>query len=176
MMGQSRQEGKTQSILLAKHLIHPSWRAIMRILLLVLLTLTLGLAHADNGLVSVKSAHDVKTTLDRLEAKLKEKGLVIFTRINHAARAKKNDMELRPTELLLFGNPKIGTPLMQCGQTVAIDLPQKALAWEDAEGQVWLSYNDPGYLNNRHQLEGCDKVIEKVSKALGHFTQTATQP
>ena len=82
---------------------------------------------ADNGLISIKSAHDVKTTADRLENILKEKGMTVFTRINHSAGAEKVGQQLRPTELVIFGNPKVGTPLMQCNQSMAIDLPQKAL-------------------------------------------------
>ena len=130
---------------------------LLRIILIVLFLTTL--AYADNGLVSVKSSHDVKTTADRLESMLKQKGMNVFIRINHAQGAQKIGKELRPTELLIFGNPKVGTPLMQCRQSVAIDLPQKALIWQDAQGQVWLSYNDPNYLVERHGIEGCAEVI-----------------
>ena len=84
-------------------------------------------AYADSGIISVKSSHDVKTTADRLESTLKQKGMNVFIRINHAQGAQKIGKELRPTELVIFGNPKVGTPLMQCRQSVAIDLPQKAL-------------------------------------------------
>jgi uncharacterized protein (DUF302 family) len=101
--------------------------------------------YADNGIISVKSSHDVKATADRLENTLKQKGMTVFIRINHAEGAQKVGKKLRPTELVIFGNPKVGTPLMLCSQTTAIDLPQKALIWEDGEGQVWLSYNDPNY-------------------------------
>jgi len=132
--------------------------------------------YADNGLISVKSAHDVKTTADRLEGLLKQKGMKVFIRINHAQGAQKIGKELRPTELIIFGNPKVGTPLMQCAQSVAIDLPQKALIWQDAQGQVWLSYNDPNYLVERHQITGCGGVIKKVGKALGNFAKSATMP
>ena len=103
----------------------------MRILLLpvaILTLLVLPAYAADNGLVSLKSPYDVKTTIDRLESVLKEKGMTIFKRVNHTKGAKKVGLKLRPTELLIFGNPKVGTPLMQCGQSAAIDLPQKALA------------------------------------------------
>lgn len=131
---------------------------------------------ADEGMVTVKSAHDVKTTADRLEAKLKEKGMNVFGRVNHTAGAEKAGMELPPTELVIFGNPKIGTPLMQCARSVAIDLPQKALIWEDADGNVWLAYNDPQYLKNRHAIEGCDEVIDKITGALGNFAKAATTP
>jgi len=129
---------------------------------------------AHDGLMSVKSVHTVNVTADRLENALKSKDMTVFTRINHAAGAAKVGKTLRPTELVIFGNPKIGTPLMQCSQSIAIDLPQKALIWEDKKGQVWLSYNDPKYLAKRHNTQGCDKVLQKVSNALGNFAKKAT--
>jgi uncharacterized protein (DUF302 family) len=134
-----------------------------------------GAANADNGLVSVKSNHDVATTADNLETVLKSKGMNVFGRVNHAEGAKKAELELRPTEVVIFGNPKVGTPLMNCAQSVAIDLPQKALIWEDESGQVWLAYNDPAYLASRHKIEGCDKVLEKVTGALANFAAAATK-
>jgi len=132
------------------------------------------LAIAENGLVNTKSFHSVKATADRLEEILGKKGMTVFTRINHAEGAKKVGKTLRPTELIIFGNPKVGTPLMQCEQTVALDLPQKALIWEDESGQVWLSYNSPEYLLKRHNIEGCDKVIGKIKNALANFSKAAT--
>ena len=134
------------------------------------------LGCADSGLISVKSPHDVKTTADRLETALKEKGMTVFIRVNHAEGARTVGMELRPTELVVFGNPNVGTPLMQCSQGVAIDLPQKALIWEDETGHVWLSYNDPHYLVKRHKIEGCDEVVKKIENALNSFAQAATMP
>ena len=131
-------------------------------------------AVAGNGLISVKSSHDVKVTADRLENILNQKGMNVFIRINHAAGAAKAGKELRPTELIVFGNPKVGTPLMQCSQSVAIDLPQKALIWQDNKGLVWLTYNDPEYLSVRHGLKGCSEVIKKVQKALNNFARAAT--
>lgn len=130
---------------------------------------------AEDGLVTLKSIHEVSQTIDRLEKIISEKGLTIFTRIDHAAGAKKVDIELKPTELLVFGNPKIGTPLMNCNRTAAIDLPQKALAWEDETGQVWLTYNNPNYLSNRHSLTECAELIEKIKQALSMFAKFATQ-
>ena len=106
---------------------------------------------------------------------LKQKGMTVFARVDHSAGAAKVGKALRDTQLVLFGNPKVGTPLMQCAQSVAIDLPQKALIWKDEAGQVWLSYNDPAYLATRHQIQGCDEVLEKVSGALAKFSQAATQ-
>jgi len=132
--------------------------------------------YADNGIISIKSSHDVKTTVDRLENILREKGMTVFIRINHAEGAQKIGKKLRPTELIIFGNPKVGTPLMQCGQSVAIDLPQKALIWQDEAGQVWLSYNDPKYLASRHSIKECDEIIKKIEKALGNFARMATMP
>jgi uncharacterized protein (DUF302 family) len=129
---------------------------------------------ADNGLISIRSAHDVNSTADRLENILKTKGMTVFTRINHTEGASSVGKTLRPTELLVFGNPKVGTPLMQCAQSVAIDLPQKALIWEDENGQTWLSYNDPSYLAKRHDIKNCDEVLDKIRGALGKFSEAAT--
>ncbi len=131
---------------------------------------------AQDGLISVKSAHNVKTTADRLENVLKAKGMTVFARIDHALGAKKTGNSLAPTELVIFGNPKIGTPLMQCNRTVAIDLPQKVLIWKDDKGTVWFTYNDPVYLMKRHQLQDCRKILTKVSGALKNFAKAATQP
>ncbi len=143
---------------------------------LTILLLLSASAYAGDGLVSIKSSHDVKTTADRLENVLKEKGMKVFIRVNHAQGAQKVGKELRPTELVIFGNPKVGTPLMQCRQSVAIDLPQKALIWQDAQEQVWLSYNDPDYLVKRHGITECAEVIKKIKGALGKFTKAATMP
>ncbi|MEN8759456.1 MAG: DUF302 domain-containing protein, partial [Desulfobacterales bacterium] len=126
-------------------------------------------AVADNGLVNVKSTHSVKDTADRLVKALEAKGMTVFIRIDHAAGAKKAGLSLPPTELVIFGNPKVGTPLMQCSRSVAIDLPQKALIWEDDQGQVWLAYNDPAYLATRHAITGCEAVLKKVDGALKNF-------
>jgi len=150
----------------------------MRYLLCTLMAIFFfaSVTYADNGIISIKSSHDVKTTVDRLEDKLREKGMTVFIRINHAEGAEKVGKKLRPTELIIFGNPKVGTPLMQCGQSVGIDLPQKALIWQDESGQVWLSYNDPKYLANRHSIKECSEVIKKIEKALGNFAKMATMP
>jgi uncharacterized protein (DUF302 family) len=133
-------------------------------------------ALAEDGLVTVKSAHGVKTTADRLEAALKEKGMTVFIRIDHGANAAKVDMEMRLTELLIFGNPKVGAPVMNCAQSAGIDLPQKALIWEDAQGETWLTYNDPEYLVKRHAIDGCQKQIDIFKNALANFAKAATAP
>lgn len=159
-------------------IMNDSRRMIMRQIFFAFLAILLivSTAAAGNGLVSVKSSHDVKVTADRLEDILNQKGMKVFIRINHSAGAQKVGKELRPTELIIFGNPKVGTPLMQCAQSVAIDLPQKALIWQDDKGQVWLSYNDPNYLSQRHGLSACAEVIQKVEKALSNFAKAATMP
>lgn len=142
---------------------------------LTLFGLIQAVALAEDGLISVKSAHDVPTTTDKLVAALEEKGMKVFARVDHAAGAKKVEMSLEPTELVIFGNPKVGTILMKCGHSIAIDLPLKALVWEDGEGQTWLSYNDPAFLAKRHALSGCEKVLGKVDKALAGFAKAATE-
>ena len=114
---------------------------------------------AAEGLINVQSDFSVRETTDRLENILNEKGMTIFNQINHSDAAQKVGVELRKTQLIIFGNPKVGSPLMQCQQSVAIDLPQKAIIWEDDQSKVWISYNDPRYLGKRHNINGCDKVI-----------------
>lgn len=130
----------------------------------------------DSGLVNMKSSDDVEVTADRLEATLKRNGMTVFARIDHADGAQTVGKKLRPTELIIFGNPKVGTPLIQCDQKVAIDLPQKALIWKDESEQVWISYNDPNYLAKRHGINGCGEVIKKIENALGNFAKTAATP
>lgn len=130
------------------------------------------LAAAADGLIAVKSPYGAKETMDRLEAVLKEKGQTIFARVDHAAGAAKVGQQLRPTEVLIFGNPQGGTPFMVCNQTVGVDLPQKALVWEDGSGQVWLGYNDPTYLATRHGVPECP-VVGNLKPALAGFAQAA---
>ena len=107
---------------------------------------------ATDGLITIASSYGPKETMNRLEAELKAKGLTIFARVDHAAGAAEVGLPLRPTELLIFGNARGGTPLMQADQTVGIDLPLKALVWQDADGTTWLSYNDPAWIAERHGL------------------------
>ncbi|MFM1891214.1 MAG: hypothetical protein RLZ44_291 [Pseudomonadota bacterium] len=128
---------------------------------------------AVEGLIVVQSAHAPAVTMDRLEAAVQEKGMKVFARIDHAAGAAKIGKTLRPTELLIFGNPQGGTPFMQCAQSVGIDLPLKALVWEDDSGKVWLGYNDPAFLAQRHDVADCP-VVGNMSKALAGFASAAT--
>jgi uncharacterized protein (DUF302 family) len=146
-----------------------------RIAIIVLLSLISSFCFAADGLVAVKSPHGVKDTIDRFEAAARARGLNVFLRVDHAAGAKKIGKDLRPTELLVFGNPQGGTPLMECAQSAGIDLPLKALAWQDAAGQVWLGYNDPEYLAGRHGSKECGAVVQNLRKALAGLAQEATK-
>lgn len=132
-------------------------------------------ASAADGLVEVKSARSAKDTMSRLEDLVKQRGLTVFARIDHAAGAARIGKALRPTELLIFGNPQGGTPFMECAQTVGIDLPLKALVWEDAAGQVWLGYNDPAFLAQRHAAPQCP-AVENLRRALGGIVEAALAP
>jgi uncharacterized protein (DUF302 family) len=126
----------------------------------------------DNGMVHVKSPYSVPETLKRLESILPAKNLTIFARVDHSGEAEKVGLKMRPTQLIIFGNPKGGTPPMIAAPTLAIDLPLKALVWEDADGKVWLSYNSPEYLKQRHaipddlvkNLAGAGTVLESAVK------------
>jgi uncharacterized protein (DUF302 family) len=127
-----------------------------------------------NGLTTLPSAHSAKTTIDRLEADVRSKGMTVFARIDHAAGAKEVGMALRPTELLIFGNAKGGTPLMQVDQTMGIDLPLKALAFEDADGKVWLSYNEPAWLVARHGAsDRLSEATQRLATALSTLAKAA---
>jgi uncharacterized protein (DUF302 family) len=145
------------------------------ILLLGLLALipTISMA-ADNGMINKKSQFSVKATLDRLENVLRKKGITIVTRWSHDAGAKKAGIELRPTELLIFGNPKMGSHFFTSQQTAGIDLPMKALAWKDKAGQVWLTYNDPQYIADRHGIADRPAIVKKMTGALNNLTNVAT--
>jgi uncharacterized protein (DUF302 family) len=131
-------------------------------------------ANAEEGLISLQSHHSAKETADRFESIIEDKGLTLFARIDHQQNAAKVNLSLRPTEVLIFGNPKIGTLLMQCTQSIAIDLPQKVLVTEDAENRVWLSYNNPKYLKTRHNIQGCDDVTNRIEKILNKLSMAAT--
>lgn len=127
-------------------------------------------------LVAKQSPHSVADTLDRLEIVLASKNISVMARIDHAANAASVDMELRPTQLLIFGNPAVGTKLMQAEQTMGIELPMKALAWEDAEGQVWIAYESPEVFAERRGLSPDHEVVQAVSGALDGLTDAAVQP
>ena len=127
-----------------------------------------------DGRVTLQSQYSPKATADRFESIIKDKGFTVFARIDHQKNAEAVELSLPATEVIIFGNPKIGTQLMQCNQKVAIDLPQKVLITEDANNKVWLSYNNPQYLKQRHDIKGCDAVLEKVSNVLNTLAKAAT--
>ena len=145
----------------------------MKSALLVLLCLALP-AFAADGLIAVESARAVKDPMDRLESAVKEKGLSVFVRVDHAAGAANIGRKLRATELLIFGNPQGGTPLMECAQSAGIDLPLKALVWEDESGRVWIGYNDPAYLAARHGAASCPAAAG-LAKTLAGLIQEAVK-
>jgi uncharacterized protein (DUF302 family) len=129
---------------------------------------------SDNGLTTIGSAYCVAETIDRLVAAITPLGMNVFARIDHAAGAASVGMPLRPTQLLLFGNPKGGTPLMQDRQTAGIDLPLKALAWEDADGKVWLTYNEAAWIAERHGLGAASAAaVTAMAAGLGKVTNAA---
>jgi uncharacterized protein (DUF302 family) len=125
------------------------------------------------GLTTLASRFDPKETMDRLEAEIRAKGLEIFARIDHAAGAAEVGLTLQPTELIIFGNARGGTPLMQSAQTAGIDLPLKALVWLDAENQTWLSYNEPSWIAQRHGVTNAEQVVSKMAAALSAISRTA---
>ena len=123
-------------------------------------------AGHGHGTIKMESAHDAATTLDRLEAIFKAKGITVFARVDHAAGAKKVGEDMAPTQLLLFGNPKLGTPLMKINREAGFDLPMKALAWTDDAGKTWLAVTDPAVLKSRYGLEAAAPVIKKMTGAV----------
>ncbi|HMD96758.1 MAG TPA: DUF302 domain-containing protein [Terriglobia bacterium] len=126
----------------------------------------------DNGLVHLRSPYSVPETLKRLESVLPAKNLTIFARVDHSGEAEKVGLTMRPTQLIIFGSPKAGTPLMVASPTLAIDLPLKALAWEDEDGKVWLSYNSPDYLQQRHEIPD---VLVKSIAGVGALLEKAVE-
>ena len=128
----------------------------------------------DQGMINKKSNFSVKVTIDRLENVLRKKGITVVTRWSHHAGAKKAGIALRPTALLIFGNPKMGSHFFTSNQTAGIDLPMKALAWKDEKGQVWLTYNDPTYIANRHGINNRPAIVKKMTGALNKFSNIAT--
>jgi len=131
-------------------------------------------SHGD-GMIVKTSDFGVTKTLDRLGIALERAGITVFARIDHAKGAGKVGLELAPTALILFGNPKLGTPLMQSNPRIGLDLPLKALAWQDADGSVKLGYTDPAWLAGRHGITDRDPVFRKMAGALDKFTDMAVK-
>jgi uncharacterized protein (DUF302 family) len=125
------------------------------------------------GLTSIRSRFGPKETMDRLQAEIRAQGMTVFARIDHAAGAAEVGLTLPSTELIIFGNARGGTPLMQSVQTVGIDLPLKALVWEDAAGTTWLSYNEPGWIARRHSIANAEPVVSNMTAVLSAMSRTA---
>ena len=152
-------------------------RLIMTFVALITLIPALSITAIANekGMITKKSSFSVKETLDRLENVLRKKGITIVTRWSHDSGAKKVGISLRPTELLIFGNPKMRSHFFTSQQTAGIDLPLKALAWKDNKGQVWLTYNDPSYIADRHGIHDRPEIVKKMTGALNNMTNSAIQ-
>jgi len=149
----------------------------MRLSLILLASLMwMSPLHAESTMITKKSSHSVKETLDRLEVALKEKGITVAARWDHAGAAKSVGMPLRPMEVLIFGNPKLGTPLMQSNPHAGVDLPLKVLAWEDDKGQVWVSYTKAEALAERYAIHNQGEVVTKIAGALDGLTNQAIKP
>ena len=145
----------------------------MKKIILAMLFASFALLANDN-LVNTKSTHTVQETINKFEKIVISKGMTVFTKIDHAKGATSVDMKLRPTQLLIFGNPKIGTLLMQSNQTIGLELPIRVLFWEDKDGASWVTYNKPMNVANGHAITDKEKVVNKMTKALGMFTKKAT--
>ncbi|HVI61185.1 MAG TPA: DUF302 domain-containing protein [Bradyrhizobium sp.] len=134
-------------------------------------------AMAADGLITIKSAFGPEETMQRLEAEVRAKGMTVFAHVDHAAGAAAVGLPLRPTDLLIFGNARGGTPLMQSAQAIGIDLPLKALVWQDASGATWLSYNDPAWLAHRQGVgEEAKPIVNALTAALNALATKATTP
>lgn len=129
----------------------------------------------DAGIIVVPSNNNVSKTADKLASVLTSKGITVFARVDHAAGAQKVGKTLRPTQLIIFGNPKLGTPLMESNQKIGLDLPLKALIYQAADTKTYISYNDPAYLAKRHGIRDRDKVLAKMTGALKNFTAAAAK-
>jgi uncharacterized protein (DUF302 family) len=131
---------------------------------------------ADADLVTLPSTHGVSETVERLKSLLAQKGIQLFAHIDHAAGAEKVGLSLRPTQVLIFGNPKAGTPLMQSQQTAGLDLPLRILVWEDGAGQVWLTYRRVESLARQHQVTNHDGLVKALDDGLGALARAAASP
>lgn len=141
----------------------------------LILVTSIGMAVAGN-LVTVESKRGVKETVDRLVAEIEKRGIKVAARIDHAAAAKTAGMDLPPTEVLLFGNPKLGTPLMQANPSIAIDLPMSILTWQDKSGKVWIGYTPPDELKSRHGVVGLEQAFTNMRAALDGIVKSANEP
>jgi uncharacterized protein (DUF302 family) len=148
----------------------PPMRSLAAVLAAAALAGCASMADPGSGLVAVKSPYSAAETAARLEAQIKQRNLAVVARVDHGAGAQRVNQTLRPTEVFIFGNPQAGTPLMLCAQAVGIDLPMKALVWQDAQAQVWLGYNDPVWMVRRHGGGDCP-AADNVRKALAAIAE-----
>ena len=135
---------------------------------------SLATAPQNDGMVRVRSTRDFSQTVSALDSAITAANLKIFGRVDHAANARGVSMELRPTTVFIFGNPLVGTRLMHCEQTTALDLPLKVLVWQDSTNAVWVGYEAPARLSERHKVQGCQDVINRFATALAALTAAAT--
>lgn len=142
---------------------------------ILFLTLFMALSYAENGMISYTSHYNVEETTRRLVEGLRQKGVTVFKVIDHSEGARRVGLKLSPTRLVIFGNPKMGTPLMQCSRTIALDLPQKMLIYENGAGKTIVTYNDPRYLVERHGIDAtcAPKVQSKMEKVMKKFAKYA---
>ncbi len=145
----------------------------MSLLFVVLIISSAGVLKAQDGFHKIQSQHPVAATVARLTAGLEEKGMRIFATIDHHQGAVNAGLELRPTTLVIFGNPKVGTKLMQCDQRTGLALPLKMLIWQDEQGAVWIGYWEPSTMANKYGLDACAEVLAKVKNAMAKFAQAA---
>lgn len=145
----------------------------MHAILVSLFVVTATVAQ-DDGLVRVRSARDFTQTVRALDSALAARNLTVFARVDHAANATRVSLELRPTTLFIFGNPQVGTRLMQCTQTSGIDLPLRVLVWEDASQVVWVGYVDMAQLSARHRLQECQDTVNRINAALAELAAAVT--
>jgi uncharacterized protein (DUF302 family) len=132
-------------------------------------------ARAVEGVITTPSSSDVKTTTDRLQKHLTDKGITIFARIDHAGAAKSIGQTLRPMELLVFGNPKLGTPLIQKNPEIGLDLPLKALVYQGENGTTYIAYTDPAFLAKRYGIAGAESTVTQIAEALKGFAAAAAK-
>ncbi|MCW8329285.1 DUF302 domain-containing protein [Photobacterium sp. SDRW27] len=149
-------------------------KIILATILLFIATPSISAQKLANGIIHVPSDFSVDLTTQRMVSLLKGKGMMIFNQIKHSKAAEEAGINIRDTELIIFGNPIVGSTLMKCQQSVALDLPQKVMIWEDAMAKVWISYNDPRYLEKRHHISGCEEIITKVENVLAATALSAS--
>ena|SRR5437868_3245508 len=136
---------------------------------------TTSLTQSIDGLTTIQSRFGPKETIDRLQAEISANGMNVFARIDHAAGAAQAGLDLRPTDLIIFGNARGGTPLMQAVQTLGIDLPLKALVWQGTAGTTWLSYNEPGWIAHRHGV-AVQPIVNNMTTALRAMSRKVSDP